>query len=159
MAKPSELRELNILERFVQNGLSDTAIMAWGHAVTGHRFMAYEKKVLVVYSIVDGKPVIYRKLRCTGVQLSAEHGIESMWADDDHGRSIVLAHTPTEVAPGVFVGHTIYSSVEYTEHKAETYGARFSMYFRSQKHPLYTRTPNVYYILEQTIFDDEFPGY
>lgn len=158
MTKVTESRELRMLAGLAESTLTETEMMAWTAAVTGHRFMAYLKKTLIIYTFTAQGVTVVRRLKCQGLDVTAQHGFESTWQDEMTGEALEVSHAPKQIAPGIFLGHTIYTSADYVEHQTEQFGMRFSMYFRSRKHPLYSREEGIHYILEEAIFKEQFSG-
>lgn len=157
--KDSAVREMHAVDRLAQASLSHEAKARWAAIGTGHRFMAYDKKVLIVYKLDDTlQPRITHKLHCLSVEASSAEGVTSHWNDSlDSSRLWEFEHTPTEVCPGVFVGHTVFSGVDYVEHRPGRFGLRFSMYYKSLFHPK-ERVAGACYILEKAVFDTIYGG-
>ncbi len=161
--KDSAVREMHAVDKLARATLSSEAHSRWLSIGTGHRFMAYDKKVLIVYKLDDKlQPKITHKLQCYSMRASNDTGVESCWADTyKDGRSAeavrVFHHAPQEICPGVFVGHTVFSGVDYVEHHPDQFGLRFSMYYKSLFHPK-DRVAGACYILEKAVFDTTFGG-
>jgi hypothetical protein len=80
-------------------------------------------------------------------------GMASKW-EFSTGEVFEVSHTPTEVAKGVFLWHTFYSTVHLGTHKSGD-SVRFSMLYACPKHPL-AKEAGVTYIQERAAYDLEY---
>lgn len=121
---------------------------------SSHRFMAYERKVLVVYDLIGDRPRVHNRLTCEGASLKLSSGLSSVWASSSDTQKVVVSHLPVEIAPSIFLWHTFNSTVTYTPYKG-VYTARFSCVYRSPHNPK-VHKPDCLYVQELASYQAEF---
>lgn len=135
--------------------LSDESKARWDACKASHRFMAFQNKQLVIYTLQGVvTPTVLTTLTCVDVQLSIHKGIVSLW-ETSSGERLSISTTPTEVAPSIFLWHTFQTDLQYSMHKG-VYGVRFSMLYRCKHHPAY-REEQCFYMQERAAFMLGFP--
>ena len=128
-----------------------SAMQRWEDCTSGHRFMSFPGKQLVVYSLMCGLPTVKDTLQCGNLSASLSSGVTSLWLREC-GTVVEVSHTPREIAPSCFLWHPKFSQFEFSEHKGEP-TLRFSMLYRQPKNPM-TKQDGVLYLLERAAFDD-----
>lgn len=126
----------------------------WEACRSSHRFMAFVGKQLIVFTFGDDlKPVLKDRLTLSSLSMASDSGVASHWTNS-HGNLIKVGHTPTEIAPSVFLWHTFDSNLQYVPYKG-VYNLRTSMLFKSEHNVAYPRI-GPHYILEWQAYQQEF---
>jgi len=147
--------ELKILERQFADAqamaLPDDAYRRWALALSGHRFMAWKGKRIVVYRMMLGQPHILDTLTMSSATVDMVQGLSTTWLSEVHG-PLTISQTPTEVASGCFMWHNQHSVLEYVRHH-NRYSLRVAMSWRTFRNPKLLEE-DVTYLLEKAAFDD-----
>ena len=133
--------------------LNPQSVERWEECKATHRFMAYERKQVIIYRLFMGEPSILDTLTCETAELSLKKGVTSRWRDTKDN-TVFFSSTPVEVYPSIFLWHTFNSEVQYTLHNG-AYNARFSMLYRCPHHPKILHE-GFMYIQELSNFESEF---
>lgn len=133
--------------------LSPVASKRWDSCKSGHRWMAYSNKCLVIYNLLFDEPYVVDKLFCETASFDLEKGMTSKWRNLE-GKILSFSSAPVEVQPSIFVWHTYLTDIQYLEHKGR-FSGRFSMLYRCPHHPSIKREDTLY-IQELASYEAEF---
>jgi hypothetical protein len=130
-----------------------SSLERWDGCKAGHRYMCYSNKCLVIYNLLFDEPYIVDKLFCESASFNLEQGMTSRWRNME-GKLLSFSSLPVEVQPSIFLWHTYYTDIQYTEHKGR-FSGRFSMLYKCAHHPKIKRN-DCLYIQELASYEAEF---
>lgn len=110
---------------------------------SSHRFMAYERKVLVIYELIGDRPKVHNRLTCESASLNLTSGLTSAWHSAADDKKVIIGHLPVEVAPTIFLWHTYNSAIHYAPYKG-IYTAKFSCVYKTLNNPNVTKANCLY---------------
>jgi len=133
--------------------LGEPQKIRWKSCGSSHRFLAYQNKELVLYTLVDGQPIIQNTLRCKSVNLSVTEGFSSEW-EDSRGKLHRVSHTPVEVGSYCFLWHSFDCQVRYFPYKG-TFSTSFPLVYKTRSNPEAQNEDHTY-MVERAAFDAIF---
>jgi NDP-sugar pyrophosphorylase family protein len=129
----------------------------WSACRSTHRFMAFQDKKLVAYSLLFQRPQIIDVFTCKGLDVSLNTGLSSLWESQNTHRQFWVSATPVEVANGCFLWMLKYSSLEFVDYQ-DSKSLKFSIAYRTVANPTQLVDGKTY-LLEKAVFDHfEFPA-
>jgi hypothetical protein len=149
--------ERKFTEQLANDNLTPPQFRRWNKCESGHRFMAYPEKQLVVFTLDDDLDLDrHATLTCSWLTLHPYDGMLSTWKVADSEQAFLVGHVPVEIYPGCFLFHPKVSEVTYATTESVS-NIRFSMAYRTQSNPK-NRRAGGRYILEKSFFKDMFDG-
>lgn len=142
-------------DSFLLSDLTPTQVLRWEACKTHHNFLGFQKKQLVSYTLLFGKPSIRCVLTCTSLDVTLKDGLESTWEHED-GKVLHVGYRPVEVSPGCFLYHPRESLVTFLEYN-QKFNARFALSCKTPYPPRDYRE-GVHYLAERAIFTKNFQG-
>jgi len=133
--------------------LSPELYQQWNEGRSSHRFLAYQGKKLVCYTLAGDRPTVVKVLSCVAGELDLETGLSTRWVTSDE--VFTVTHSPSKVAEGVFMWHVFDGNVQYMPH-AGIFSTSLATAWKSPLNPS-VKVEGVVYILEKTAFDATFP--
>jgi hypothetical protein len=135
------------------SSLSPDEFSLWESCRSAHRFLAFQNKELVVYSLLFDEPQILSTLKCKSVAVSFDKGFSTLW-EDSRGTSHLVSHAPVMVYNTIFLWHVFDSQVQYMPYNGK-FSATIPLAYRSKQNPS-TKQEGVVYILERSVYDSTF---
>lgn len=155
MGREALMLERSFADSLAKESLNTLAFARWLNCRSSHRFMAYYSKELLVFTLIDNKPVDVVTHSCQSLSVNLEDGFRSEW-ETSKGGIYYVTHEPREVRDSCFIWHPFSSCVQYPEYHAKR-NVRFSACYKTAANPQ-TRQEGRNYILERAVFEDTFKG-
>ncbi len=144
--------EWNLVGKLAER-LPDLTKTRWDSCHSSHRFLAYQGKELVVYTVFNGRPTVLDTLVCRSVGLSTDDGFTSEWRTTS-GALFSVSHTPVEILPYCFLWHAFDCQVRYYPYNGK-FSTSFPLMYRTRSNPTRMNEDHTY-ILEQGAFSAAF---
>ena len=146
-------KERTLADARARATLAADALERWDACQSTHQFMAFPAKQLVVCHHLFDRFNKLNTWRCEDFSFSKSAGISSQW-EDENGKRMTLAYTPTEFAPNCFIWHAAYGRLESYPYGTKTsLSHRFGMLTRTLKNPRLA-VPGIVYVYEKQTFDE-----
>ena len=130
--------------------LGESQQMRWKQCGSSHRFLAYQDKELVLYTLQGKRPIVRNTFKCKSVNLSVSKGFTSEW-EDRMGKHYPISHTPTEVEPYCFLWHAFDCQVRYFPYRG-VFSASFPLVYKTRSNPEKQNEDHTY-LVERAAFE------
>jgi len=113
------------IEQVAASCLPGSDYQEWIALRSTHRFMAFEGKKLLLWRLLNGKPVVEQTYTFLQFVADNEFGAECVLLDAS-GKEFVVNHAPEKLAQGVYLWMPFYSDVQFIKLPGHS---KYTLYF------------------------------